>query len=432
MNVNYPFTRASNRYFDLMGEMSFTETKIVGIIMRRTVGWDKVYESISYPEFIKATGIKSRSTIRDAIKSSTDKGYIQIDSKKGRGGATRYALGCTLTSTVDEPIDNQIGTVDEPIQNNTETSIGTVDELVNSEIGTPPELVDAKIGTVDELHIKKKKIKEKEIKEKILSVTSTDTLNSVDEQKPTPEVKQEQKKMITEPPTLDDFFSDDEPQPEYDNPDLVTDFTNTPFTQTEYEYFVVGKRCSLGMLTTNVYDPNSYHIEIKDKPPLILNPCWDDRQSYLFATKKLSDWHRLVGVVEHFFPTKGKGMGYATKIAQQIAGKSKKGERKYFNIEPPMDSVEAHAFAYWMQVQERLTQLPERAERIQERALQFRALPNHFEHLNFAQYKINQLFRLPQDKPELEPLVIVPEEETRQLYADLEAQYGFKISGSYG
>ncbi|PJF20837.1 MAG: hypothetical protein CUN56_14155 [Phototrophicales bacterium] len=190
-----------------------------------------------------------------------------------------------------------------------------------------------------------------------------------------------------------------------------------PYTQAEYEHFK--DQVSLTALESDVYNPchNTSHARCDFRQP----------------TKSYTDWQKLVAVVEHFFPT--HSTGYATKIAQQLAGKAKSGQRKDYAISPPMDAVEACAFAYWLREGERLEQLPERAERIQERAMQFRALTNHFEHVNFARYTLAELMASHEnaDPPEQDPNLFkpAPDDVLEKVYADAEAMLGFSLSGDF-
>lgn len=227
---------------------------------------------------------------------------------------------------------------------------------------------------------------------------------------------------------LNDLFAeDDEPaitdvspsegDSEPETTDTIDPAWDKPYTPAEYEHFK--DRVSLTALESDVYNPchNTSHARTDFRQP----------------TKTYTDWQQLVAVIEEFFPT--HSTGYATKIAQQLAATAKSGQRKEFEISPPMDAVEACGFAYWLREGEQLERLPERSERIQERAMQFRALSNHFEHVNFARYTLAELMASHEnpDQPALDPNLFKPasDEVLEKVYADAEALLGFSLSGDF-
>ena len=191
------------------------------------------------------------------------------------------------------------------------------------------------------------------------------------------------------------------------------DVWDKPYTPEEYEYYK--DLLSLELLTSDVQNPclNTSHVRTDFRKP---------KQTY-------TDWQKLIAVVQHYFPV--MHVGYAIKIAQQLAGTAQSGLRKEFAIEPKMDAVTACAFAYWLKEGERLDQLPERAERIQERALQFMALPNYFEHVNYARYVLDDLMASlePVEEPDPELFKPAPKEVLDKVYAEAEKLLGFSLSG---
>jgi len=221
---------------------------------------------------------------------------------------------------------------------------------------------------------------------------------------------------------LDDIFADAVEQSESNHASEtetieLTQQDETPYTVEELDYYK--DLISLETLETHVYNP-SHNVT-------------QPRDSFRKPLKTISDWQQLVAVVEHFFSV--SSTGYATKIAQQIAGKAKSGLRHDFACSPPMNAVEACAFAYWLREAEKLERLPEKAERLQERAMQFRALSNHFEHINFARYILSDLLasqdpqeQLDQNSDLFKP---APKDVQDKAYAEAEALLGFSLSGEF-
>jgi len=63
---------------ELLGTISGSEFKILSIIYRKTVGFDKKSDKISYSQFVNKTGL-SKSTISQSIESLEKKGLINVD-----------------------------------------------------------------------------------------------------------------------------------------------------------------------------------------------------------------------------------------------------------------------------------------------------------------------------------------------------------------
>lgn len=238
--------------------------------------------------------------------------------------------------------------------------------------------------------------------------------------------------MPDEPINLDELFDDiPDTEPEFEDPDLVTDFTNTPFTQEEYNWFVGRKICSVELLTHFVYNPIHFQDGYGDDA-IDCRPYWDDRTSLeRDEIKQLSDWNKTVGLVQHYLNVVTPGE--ATKYAQQFTGRAKKGEWKDWNIKPALNVIELCAFLHWLsEMKARDPQFrPKKPEKLFMLVEEFRALPNHFEHVNYARYQIKQVFPKPQEPVEID-LTLGPEDEMKKLSEQFEAEFGFSLSGSFG
>lgn len=213
--------------------------------------------------------------------------------------------------------------------------------------------------------------------------------------------------------SLDDFFPDD--------PNRI-DFSSKPYTRAEYDHFITHSRMgymSERFLSLTIYNPARGYF--------------DDRAWFKQPKKKLSEWQKLVAVVMEFVP-KHKTPKLAGLIANQLRGKAKKGTRKEYNIDPPMDAVEAYAFCYWLREGEELDDdhYPRAAETLFVRAEAFRSLPNHFEHVNYARYGLNELL-VQNEQKNADPISAVPDEppasleEHHRVFSEINAAFGMTI-----
>ena len=386
VNVNYPFTRASNLYFDRMGDMTPSETKIVGMVIRHSVGWNNEYADISYTDFMRFTKTKSRTTVGSAIKSSIEKGYIAIEGR-GKRGKTRYTIGNTLKDStiscnpqIEESISSKVVPVIVPLESPTSTIIVP---LIKKEV----------------LKEKRKKIKDisryARTQSFIYLISALDKLNLDSDL---------EKISTTESPS---------------------NIAEKPYTDAEYEFYYIDRK--RGYITLQVLED------------FIFNACHNanySREHHYRKPKpnKLSDWNKLIAVVMKYFPN--QTIGTATQIANQLRGKAKVGDRQDFNITPGMDAVEACAFAYWMRegLEREDKYFPRKAETIFTSVEEFRALITHFEHVNHARYVLDDLIasNQPVDKPDLTPMEFASQEEIEPIYADFEKEFGFSLAGSYG
>ena len=420
MIVTERYTKISNRFFELMPDMKGSVTKIMLAYFRASSGHHKDHAFISNRDFVKLTGLKL-NTVNNAIKDAIADGYLAVDpDRKGFNGKTCYIIGEQFIDDTDsvvhkkesieeidvlnESIVHEIETVSESSSQNM-NDINRNDETpIVHKIDTPDESIVHEIETVrvEGVHKIDTHIKEKEFKE-----TKTKEKNTL---------RNERGDFL-----LDDIFADAVEQSENSVMETETleptQQDDTPYTVVELDYYK--DLISLETLETHVYNP-SHNVT-------------QPRDSFRKPQKSISDWQQLVAVVEHFFTV--SSTGYATKIAQQIAGKAKSGLRHDFACCPPMNAVEACAFAYWLREAEELERLPEKAERLQERAMQFRALSNHFEYVNFASYILSDLLASQERQEQLDQnsdlFKPAPKDVQDRAYAEAEALLGFSLSGEF-
>lgn len=76
------YTQIPNVYFDyIMQTLNQTENIVFLVIMRKTFGWHKKKDNISYSQIMELTGIKSRSTISTALKGLIEKELVEAQKK---------------------------------------------------------------------------------------------------------------------------------------------------------------------------------------------------------------------------------------------------------------------------------------------------------------------------------------------------------------
>lgn len=88
------FTQISNEYIDkYMPEVSKEATNVFIAICRKTIGWHKETDRISYSQLLSMTNIKSINGLKKAIKELKEKDVIKIEKTGiGRGIKTFYEI----------------------------------------------------------------------------------------------------------------------------------------------------------------------------------------------------------------------------------------------------------------------------------------------------------------------------------------------------
>jgi hypothetical protein len=121
--VNY--TRFHNYLLDvIMPELRPNSWKLLCFIVRKTTGWHKDAEQLSYSQLRNGTGIKSDPTLSAAIKDLVELGYITILTYEWE--ANTYSLNTTIEITVES--ESTIETIVEPtIEITVSPTIETID-----------------------------------------------------------------------------------------------------------------------------------------------------------------------------------------------------------------------------------------------------------------------------------------------------------------
>jgi phage replication O-like protein O len=90
-----------------MPSLSATEWKVLCFIIRKTIGWQKTREQLSYTQIIKGTGIKSPVTISKALKKLTRRRYVRA-TPGGDWETVTYWLNTSLeVKADDDPIASE-------------------------------------------------------------------------------------------------------------------------------------------------------------------------------------------------------------------------------------------------------------------------------------------------------------------------------------
>lgn len=108
---NSKYTMMDNFLFDyIMPLVKPNAWKILCLIIRKTRGWHKTSDQISFSQIKAGTGISSDETVNNALKQLTKKGYI-LAKKGGQWDATVYAINTRFSTTkieVEEDITTEI------------------------------------------------------------------------------------------------------------------------------------------------------------------------------------------------------------------------------------------------------------------------------------------------------------------------------------
>ena len=131
-----PFAKPEQQYMmihnsvfdDIMPKCNPTEWMVLCAIIRKTRGWQKEFDEISYSQLIKATSIKSKTTINKCIDGLEEKGMIKIRRGDIENSNTYY-----LNTDYQVPIPkNDIGllqNLEQPISKNGNTKDNIKDNI---------------------------------------------------------------------------------------------------------------------------------------------------------------------------------------------------------------------------------------------------------------------------------------------------------------
>ncbi len=109
------YTQVSNEFLDnKMAVLSGAAVKTFLAITRKTIGWHKDTDAISYTQIQKMTGNRSYSTVKKSIDELAKAGLIRAEKRSG--GTTVYELDMsTTTETVEDHYNNRSSTTTETV-----------------------------------------------------------------------------------------------------------------------------------------------------------------------------------------------------------------------------------------------------------------------------------------------------------------------------
>lgn len=117
--------------------------KCLCFIIRKTKGWQRLSDSLSFSQIKEGTGIKSDPTVTKALKEIEDSGYILVDRHGGQWDSNTYTLNVGLEIEVSPTIDSIV----EPFS--------TIESIVGSTIES---VAGSTIESIDTKERKKEKI----------------------------------------------------------------------------------------------------------------------------------------------------------------------------------------------------------------------------------------------------------------------------------
>ena len=144
------YTRIHNYTLDhIMPSLKPNEWKVLCFVIRKTEGWGKDAETLSYSEIKKGTGIKSDPTLSSAIKGLIVKNYVFKVAGDGQWDANTYQLNTALEVQIDgsPTIENTAGStiktkVSSTIENTAGSTIKTKDNIKDTVKDTVKERGD--------------------------------------------------------------------------------------------------------------------------------------------------------------------------------------------------------------------------------------------------------------------------------------------------
>ena len=146
------YTTMDNFIIDhVMPGLSGSAWKVLTIIVRKTIGWHKEQDEVSFRQLLTLTGIKSFATLTNALKELEDKKIIMVDRGDGKGITFIYALNLDFELEIKEGVTESVTEVGV-----TETVTPTVTESVTL----------LKKGVTESVTTKERKNLNKESKEK--------------------------------------------------------------------------------------------------------------------------------------------------------------------------------------------------------------------------------------------------------------------------
>ncbi len=127
------YTQIPNVFFDnIMSKINGSEFKVLMAISRKTFGWHKEIDRISYSQIMEMAGISSKETVNNSIKKLVSKDIIKLEKV---GQINYYSINVTEIEPVQKVNQYENCTGDStkivPVQPKTGTKIVHTKEILN-------------------------------------------------------------------------------------------------------------------------------------------------------------------------------------------------------------------------------------------------------------------------------------------------------------
>jgi len=143
------YTQIPNEFLDnIMPTLSGAENVVFLVIMRKTFGWHKKKDKISYSQIREGSGISSNTTIQTALKKLQEKGLIFIvKEKKG------ISYEVNITETVNEENEDLYKNCKDNFTKIVNIKDKTFTKIVNTKESNIKKLSKEIYITIDEAYI---------------------------------------------------------------------------------------------------------------------------------------------------------------------------------------------------------------------------------------------------------------------------------------
>ena len=142
------FTLIHNSLFDeVMPSLSANAWKVLCVIIRQTIGWNKWEDEISYSQLLEKSGIKSNTTIKKSAEELKSKGLVIITKQQDASGKGQLVNKYKLNKKFELEIKDktyQEGMSETVIGGMPENGIVDQEGMSETVIGGMPETVETK------------------------------------------------------------------------------------------------------------------------------------------------------------------------------------------------------------------------------------------------------------------------------------------------
>lgn len=111
---------------EVMPSLKATHWAVLCFIMRKTVGWQKTQDALSYSQIMNGTGINGRATVMDALSVLAERNFIKVvDRTSGKINLVQLNTDfeVNLTSSKIEQVEDVTSSKIEPPKNVTSSKI---------------------------------------------------------------------------------------------------------------------------------------------------------------------------------------------------------------------------------------------------------------------------------------------------------------------